>query len=143
MPKDYFQFTNSGYCKMTEQQDKQKVLEFIYQVLRKQCDIEDYVTFLQDGVVIEELLLRSCSTPLGKKNPLPRRPTDQERVEKIVNDMFEFGVSVENLFEPEDLLQAKDISQVLLLLQVLHQKNSLTYVYMFSCRLPRLYWTWP
>ena len=37
---------------------------------------------------------------------------------QIVNDMFEFGVSVENLFEPDDLLQAKDIPKVRVLYNV-------------------------
>ena len=96
------------------QDDRDKVLAFIHQVLRKDCaEVGDYVEFLRDGSVIAELLLRSCSTPLGKKKrPLPPDPTPQDRAEKIVNDMFEFGISVENLFEPDDLLKAKDIPKV-------------------------------
>ena len=96
------------------QDDRDKVLAFIHQVLRKDCaGVGDYVEFLRDGSVIAELLLRSCSTPLGKKRrPLPPDPTPQDRAEKIVNDMFEFGISVENLFEPDDLLKAKNIPKV-------------------------------
>ena len=89
------------------------MLVFIHQVLRKECDVGEYVEFLRDGSVISELLLRSCSTPLGKKKrPLPPDPTPQDRAEKIANDMFEFGISVENLFEPDDLLKAKNIPKV-------------------------------
>ena len=49
------------------------------------------------------------------KNWFPKTPTPQDRVEKIINDMFEYGVSVENLFEPADLLNDKNIPKVSIL----------------------------
>ena len=90
------------------------VLDFIYQILRKQCEPGNYVQFLRDGSVIEELMIRACPTPLGRKlkNKYPKNPTTNDRVEKIINDMFEYGVSLEYLFEPNDLLDAKDIPKV-------------------------------
>ena len=90
------------------------VLDFIYQLLRKKCEPGKYVQFLCDGTVIEELMIRACPTPLGRKlkNKFPKTPTPHDRVEKIINDMFEYGVSLEYLFEPNDLLDAKDIPKV-------------------------------
>ena len=36
----------------------------------------------------------------------------QDRVEKIINDLFEFGVSIEVLFDVDDLVKAKNIPKV-------------------------------
>jgi len=124
MPKDYFQFTDSNSMPRVSSDgdteisvmtrlDQEKVLDFIHQVLRKECDPGDqYIDFIQDGTVIEELLLRCCATPLGKKKKLPSSPSTKDRAEKIANDMFEFGISVEHLFEPDDLIKAKNIPKV-------------------------------
>jgi hypothetical protein len=59
-------------------------------------------------------MIRACPTPLGRKlkNIYPKNPTPYDRVEKIINDMFEYGVSLEYLFEPDDLLDSKDIPKV-------------------------------
>ena len=35
-----------------------------------------------------------------------------DRVEKIINDLFEFGVSIEVLFDVDDLVKAKNIPKV-------------------------------
>ena len=110
--------TSSSIDERDIQQAKQNnVLDFIYQILRKECEPGNYVQFLRDGSVIEELMIRACPTPLGKKmkNWFPKTPTPQDRVEKIINDMFEYGVSVENLFEPADLLNDKNIPKVRIL----------------------------
>ena len=110
----------SHYCASSsvdgspETSKQNHVLDFIYQILRKRCEPGNYVEFLQDGTVIEELMIRACPTPLGRKlkNKYPKNPTTNDRVEKIINDMFEYGVSLEYLFEPKDLLDAKDIPKV-------------------------------
>ena len=36
----------------------------------------------------------------------------RERTEKIINDLFEFGVPVDLLFDVDDLIMAKDIPKV-------------------------------
>jgi hypothetical protein len=36
----------------------------------------------------------------------------RDRIEKIINDLFEFGVPVDPLFDVDDLLKAKDIPKV-------------------------------
>jgi len=36
----------------------------------------------------------------------------RERVEKIINDLFEFGVPVELLFDVDDLLKSNNIPKV-------------------------------
>ena len=116
MPRDFFAFTNSTPPKMSEddefKQNQTKVLEFIHQVLRKQCEPEDFVNLIKDGEVISELLLRSCSTPLGRKNFSSEYPTPRGKIEKIINDLFEFGVAVDCLFYPEDLIEEKNIPLV-------------------------------
>ena len=98
-----------------ESSKQNHVMDFIYQILRKRCDVGEYAKFLQDGSIIEELMIRACPTPLGKKlkNKYPTNPTTQQRVEKIINDMFEYGVSLENLFDPCDLIDANDIPKVI------------------------------
>ena len=98
----------------TTSKQKQDVLDFIYQIIRKRCEPEQFIEFLCDGSIIEEVMLRACPTPLGKKlkNKYPKNPTPHERVEKIINDMFEYGVSLQHLFEPEDLLNAINIPKV-------------------------------
>ena len=97
-----------------ESSKQNHVLDFIYQILRKRCESGNYTKFLQDGSIIEELMIRACPTPLGKKlkNKYPKNPTTLQRVEKIINDMFEYGVSLENLFDPNDLIDAKNIPKV-------------------------------
>ena len=64
--------------------------------------------------VVEEVIFKSCPTPLGKKQRA--FPTDQmkpaDRIERIVNDLFEFGVPIEVLFDVDDLLKAKNIPKV-------------------------------
>ena len=63
--------------------------------------------------IIEEVIFKSCPTPLGKKQRAA--PTDMkvnDRVEKIINDLFEFGVSIEVLFDVDDLVKAKNIPKV-------------------------------
>ena len=96
------------------QEKQEKVIDFIHQVLRKNCELGTYADFIRDGTVIEELMIRACPTPLGKKvaKKLPKNPTATNRVEKIINDMFEYGVPVEKLFEPDDLIQAENIPKV-------------------------------
>ena len=63
---------------------------------------------------MEEVIFKSCPTPLGKKQRA--FPTDQmkpaDRIERIVNDLFEFGVPIEVLFDVDDLLKAKNIPKV-------------------------------
>ena len=64
--------------------------------------------------IIEEVIFKSCPTPLGKKQRAA--PTDQmkprDRVERIINDLFEFGVPIEVLFDVDDLVKAKNIPEV-------------------------------
>ena len=64
--------------------------------------------------IIEEVIFKSCPTPLGKKQRAA--PTDQmktrDRVERIINDLFEFGVPIEVLFDVDDLVKAKNIPKV-------------------------------
>ena len=64
--------------------------------------------------VVEEVIFKSCPTPLGKKQRAS--PQDQmkpaDRIERIVNDLFEFGVPIEVLFDVDDLLKAKNIPKV-------------------------------
>ena len=125
MPKDYFDWnmssSNASSAANSDEQERgreKNVLEFIHQILRKsppdEEEPESYINFLRDGVIIEELMIRACPTPLGKKasGKLSKHPTPTDRVEKIINDMFEYGVSVENLFDPDDLLKAADIPKV-------------------------------
>jgi hypothetical protein len=68
--------------------------------------------------IIEEVILKSCPTPLGKRQrSLPEehmKPRD--RIEKIVNDLFEFGVPVDLLFDVDDLLKSKNIPKVNILI---------------------------
>ena len=69
--------------------------------------------FLFNYRIIEEVIFKSCPTPLGKKQRAA--PTDMktnDRVEKIINDLFEFGVSIEVLFDVDDLVKAKNIPKV-------------------------------
>ena len=64
--------------------------------------------------IVEEVIFKSCPTPLGKKQRA--FPSDQmkpaDRIERIVNDLFEFGVPIEVLFDVDDLLKAKNIPKV-------------------------------
>jgi len=113
MPKDYFEAPEVEEEFLTEEEKHVKVIEFVYQVTRKSCDIGDYTGWLQDGKIIEEVIFKSCPTPLGKKQRAA--PTDMktnDRVEKIINDLFEFGVSIEVLFDVDDLVKAKNIPKV-------------------------------
>ena len=106
---------SSNHNKELEKDKQKNVLDFIYQLLRRQCEPGKYIEFLRDGVVIEELMMRACPTPLGKKikNKLPKNPTPEDRAEKIINDMFEYGLPLEHLFAPDDLLQAKNNPKVI------------------------------
>jgi len=113
MPKDYFEVEEVQ--EHVSEEDKQaKVIEFVYQVTRKTCDPGEFTAWLQDGKVVEEVIFKSCPTPLGKKQRA--FPTDQmkpaDRIERIVNDLFEFGVPIEVLFDVDDLLKAKNIPKV-------------------------------
>jgi len=113
LPKDYFEAPEVEEEFLTEEEKHVKVIEFVYQVTRKSCDIGDYTGWLQDGKIIEEVIFKSCPTPLGKKQRAA--PTDMktnDRVEKIINDLFEFGVSIEVLFDVDDLVKAKNIPKV-------------------------------
>jgi len=113
MPKDYFDIVEVEEEVLSEDERHSKVIEFVYQVTRKSCDIGDYTGWLQDGKIIEEVIFKSCPTPLGKKQRAA--PTDMkvnDRVEKIINDLFEFGVSIEVLFDVDDLVKAKNIPKV-------------------------------
>ena len=80
--------------------------------LRKKCDPEKYAEFLRDGTIIAQVLAASCPTPLGQAKQLSDNPSERERIEKIIFDLFDFGVQPSNLFEPDDLLKAKNIPQV-------------------------------
>merc|ERR1712117_653415 len=98
---------------LSEDEKHSKVIEFVYQVTRKTCDIGDYISWLQDGKIIEEVIFKSCPTPLGKKQrAAPTEMKDNDREEKIINDLFEFGVSIEVLFDVDDLVKAKNIPKV-------------------------------
>merc|ERR1712165_10657 len=113
MPKDYFEVVEEPEEVVSESERQSKVIEFVYQVTRKICDIGEYTGWLQDGKIIEEVIFKSCPTPLGKKQRAA--PTDMkvnDRVEKIINDLFEFGVSIEVLFDVDDLVKAKNIPKV-------------------------------
>ena len=50
---------------------------------------------------------KSGSLPLGKQI------SDKDRIEKIINDLFEFGVGVEFLFDVDDLLLNKNMKKVI------------------------------
>merc|ERR1712088_887525 len=111
--KDYFEVQEVDEEVLTEEAKHAKVIEFVYQVTRKSCDPGEYTGWLQDGKIIEEVIFKSCPTPLGKKQRAA--PTDMktnDRVEKIINDLFEFGVSIEVLFDVDDLVKAKNIPKV-------------------------------
>merc|ERR1711976_673805 len=111
--KDYFDVQEVEEEVLSEDAKHAKVIEFVYQVTRKSCDPGEYTGWLQDGKIIEEVIFKSCPTPLGKKQRAA--PTDmktQDRVEKIINDLFEFGVSIEVLFDVDDLVKAKNIPKV-------------------------------
>merc|ERR1711936_53262 len=113
MPKDYFETAEEPEEVVTEAEREEKVIEFVYQVTRKSCDRGEFTGWLQDGRIIEEVIFKSCPTPLGKKQRAA--PTDMktnDRVEKIINDLFEFGVSIEVLFDVDDLVKAKNIPKV-------------------------------
>ena len=63
------------------------------------------------------MIYKSCPTPLGQKRktgplPLGREISDKDRIEKTINDLFEFGVPIEYLFDADDLLKKKDIAKV-------------------------------
>ena len=67
--------------------------------------------------IIEEVIYKSCPTPLGAKRktgplPLGKEISDKDRIEKIINDLFEFGVSFEFFFEVDDLLKNKNMKKV-------------------------------
>merc|ERR1712223_356367 len=113
MPKDYFE-VEEVQEQVSEEEKQAKVIEFVYQVTRKTCDPGDFTAWLQDGKVVEEVIFKSCPTPLGKKQRAS--PQDQmkpaDRIERIVNDLFEFGVPIEVLFDVDDLLKAKNIPKV-------------------------------
>ena len=50
MPKDYFDFrTEDAEDEMSEEDKEGKVVEFVYQVTRKQCPPGEYIAWLQDG----------------------------------------------------------------------------------------------
>ena len=70
---------------------------------------------MRDGKVLAQVLEASCPTPLGQAKELSENPTDRERVEKLIYDLFDFGVQPFNLFEPDDLLKGRNIPQVNLL----------------------------
>merc|ERR1711990_236479 len=115
MPKDYFEVAEEPEQEAVSESERQaKVIEFVYQATRKICDIGEYTGWLQDGKIIEEVIFKSCPTPLGKKQRAA--PTDQmktrDRVERIINDLFEFGVPIEILFDVDDLVKAKNIPKV-------------------------------
>merc|ERR1711884_252512 len=113
MPKDYFE-VEEVQEQVSEEEKQAKVIEFVYQVTRKTCDPGDFTAWLQDGKVVEEVIFKSCPTPLGKKQRAS--PQDQmktrDRVERIINDLFEFGVPIEVLFVVDDLVKAKNIPKV-------------------------------
>eukprot|EP00092_Neocalanus_flemingeri_P041052 GFUD01044702.1.p1 GENE.GFUD01044702.1~~GFUD01044702.1.p1 ORF type:complete len:186 (+),score=68.86 GFUD01044702.1:127-684(+) len=113
MPKDYFEVEVEEEV-MSEEDKQSKVIEFVYQVTRKTSDVGEFTSWLQDGKVIEEVIFKSCPTPLGKKQR--SFPTDQmktqDRIERIINDLFEFGVPIEVLFDVDDLMKAKNIPKV-------------------------------
>ena len=67
---------------------------------------------MRDGKIIAEVLAASCPTPLGQAKELSLDPSDRERIEKIIFDLFDFGVQPSNLFEPDDLLKARNVPQV-------------------------------
>ena len=139
MTTDYLGMVLSDFSSNDNQElekEKQKnVLDFIYQLLRRQCEPGKYIEFLRDGVVIEELMMRACPTPLGKKikNKLPKNPTSQDRAEKIINDMFEYGLPLEHLFEPDDLLQAKNIPKVMCKLYIFSSTGPVSFIIAYLC----------
>lgn len=116
MPKDYFNWDDKRRASITEDEKEQenieKALEFIDQILRKKCTPEKYAEFLRDGTVICQILSAACPTPLGQAKQLAANPTDRQRIEKLIFDLFDFGVQPSNLFEPDDLLNGRNIPQV-------------------------------
>ena len=81
--------------------------------------------------IIEEVIFKSCPTPLGKKQRAA--PTDMktnDRVEKIINDLFEFGVSIEVLFDVDDLVKAKNIPKVGEIKTIFSRQNFKSYPYL-------------
>jgi len=118
MPKDYFNWDDKRRASITneekEQENIEKALEFIDQILRKKCNPEagPYAEFLRDGKILAEVLAAACPTPLGQAKVLSENPSDRERIEKVVYDLFDFGVQPSNLFEPDDLLKKRNIPQV-------------------------------
>ena len=79
---------------------------------RKKCNPEQYAEFLRDGKILAEVLAAACPTPLGQAKVLSKDPSDRERIEKVIYDLFDFGVQPSNLFEPDDLLKSRNIPQV-------------------------------
>ena len=79
---------------------------------RKKCNQEQYAEFLRDGKILAEVLAAACPTPLGQAKVLSKDPSDRERIEKVIYDLFDFGVQPSNLFEPDDLLKSRNIPQV-------------------------------
>ena len=79
---------------------------------RKKCNPENYAEFLRDGKIFSEVLAASCPTPLGQAKELPETPTDRQRIEKLIYDLFDFGVQPSNLFEPDDLLKGRNVPRV-------------------------------
>ena len=69
---------------------------------------------MRDGKILSQVLAASCPTPLGQAKELSNDPTDRERVEKLIYDLFDFGVQPTNLFEPDDLLKGRNVPQVCL-----------------------------
>ncbi len=65
----------------------------------------------------EKVIYKSCPTPLGQRKksaplPLGKQISDKDRIEKIINDLFEFGVGIEFLFDVDDLLLNKNMKKV-------------------------------
>lgn len=124
MPRDFLEFTEineddnkAHFSDLSEPERETKVIEFIHLTLRKDCVPGEYTKWLQDGKIIEEVMYKSCPTPLGSQNKKRSVVSQEEmspkdRIERIINDLFEFGVSIDILFDVDDLLKAKNIPKV-------------------------------
>ena len=97
---------------MTEKEDELRVLQFINGVLRKTCESYEYVEFLQGGSILLELIRAISPTPIGQKKSLSSTPSKNEIVDKVIYELFEFGIPPHKLFEPRDLLEKNNITKV-------------------------------
>ena len=44
--------------------------------------------------------------------------SDKDRIERIINDLIEFGIDIQYLFDVDDLLKARNIPKVRILIVI-------------------------